>query len=241
MTSATHLPLPAAGEGGPRGRSGEGPAPHSPDASLPSPAGSAGPLCRRGERAEGAVVIKIGGSLVSDRERLRAILADCADNPPVAIVPGGGPFADAVRTAQAALGFDDRLAHCLALDAMGRMAEVFSALEPRLAIAASPGAVAGALARGVSVIWDPVALKAGHPDIAESWAVTSDSLALWLARTIGAERCILVKSADVPAHAGLAALARAGLVDAAFPGFAAAYPGAIEIRGPDASPERHAA
>ncbi|MEH3118562.1 MAG: uridylate kinase [Methylorubrum populi] len=186
-------------------------------------------------------VVKIGGSLVSDRERLRALLADCAQCAPVAIVPGGGPFADAVRATQATLGFDDALAHRLALDAMGRMAEVFSALEPRLAVAASPEAVAAALDRGRAAIWDPVALKAGRPDIAESWEVTSDSLALWLAARLGAERCVIVKSADIPPGADPAALARAGLVDAAFPRFAAAYPGDILIRGPEPVSGRHAA
>ena len=145
----------------------------------------------------------------------------------MAIVPGGGPFADAVRTAQGQLGFDDRLAHRLALDAMGRMAEVFCALEPRLSVAASPEAVADALDGGRSAIWDPVALKAGHPDIAESWEVTSDSLALWLATRLDAGRCILVKSANLPSETDPAILARDGLVDAAFPRFAASYPGAI--------------
>lgn len=202
--------------------------------------GAAGRLPSAESRREAAVV-KIGGSLVCDRDRLRAVLADCADDAPVAIVPGGGPFADAVRTTQGQLGFGDALAHRLALDAMGRMAEVFCAIEPRLAIAARPEALTDALAQGRSVIWDPVALKAGHPDIAESWAVTSDSLALWLATRLGAARCILVKSANIPAQTDPAALAQAGFVDAAFPRFAAAFPGAIVIRGPDAPHERHAA
>ncbi|MFD6318217.1 amino acid kinase family protein [Methylorubrum thiocyanatum] len=196
---------------------------------------------RSGDGRTGAAVVKIGGSLVSDRARLRTILSECADSAPVAIVPGGGPFADAVRTTQAQLGFDDRLAHRLALDAMGRMAEVFCALEPRLAVAASPEGVADALGRGRSVIWDPVALKAGHPDIPESWDVTSDSLALWLATRLGAGRCILVKSANLLFGTDPEILARDGLVDAAFPGFAAGYPGTILIRGPEALHERHAA
>jgi len=189
---------------------------------------------------DGAVV-KIGGSLVADRARLCAILAECVEEPPVAIVPGGGPFADAVRSTQAALGFDDTLAHCLALDAMGRMAEVFCALERRLTIAASPETVADALAQGRSVIWDPVALKAGHAEIAESWDVTSDSLALWLAGRLGVDRCTLVKSAKLPVQTDPAALARVGFVDAAFPRFAAAYRGAIVIRGPEDFRQRHAA
>jgi aspartokinase-like uncharacterized kinase len=182
-------------------------------------------------------VVKVGGSLVSEAARLRAVLADLAagDDGPCVVVPGGGPFADAVRASQATLGFDDALAHRLALDAMGRMAEVFCALEPRLRIAASWDAGSAILAQGGIPVWDPVDLKEGHPDIPETWAVTSDSLALWLATQWRARRCLLVKSIDRPAGAGLPDLARLGLVDAAFADFAGRYPGTIEIRGPGAA------
>lgn len=195
-------------------------------------------------------VVKLGGSLLADPERLRARLrrlAAGADGPCL-IVPGGGPFADAVRAAQGALGFDDALAHRLALDAMGRMAEVFLDLEPGLRIertlpdqdvsgsrdeAPSPAGERGpATGPGLARVWDPMALRAGHPDIPESWDVTSDSLALWLAQRIGAAACILVKSLGPPPGTGPAEWARLGLVDAAFPTFAARYRGTIRIEGP---------
>jgi aspartokinase-like uncharacterized kinase len=182
-------------------------------------------------------VVKLGGSLVADPPRLRACLAHLADGAaaPRVVVPGGGPLAEAVRSAQAALGFSDALAHRLALDAMGRMAEILSELEPRLVPARDPEAIAAVLAAGRVPVWDPVALRDGHPDIPETWDVTSDSLALWLAGAIGAPRCCLVKSADRPAGTDWAELARSGFVDAAFPAFAARYPGRIEIRGPGAA------
>ena len=237
MTRSAQSPPPSAGEGGPRSGAGEGSAVSGEFAfdrgqagpSLPSPVCSAGTLPRGGGRV--FAVVKLGGSLVTDRARLRTLLAACATQT-VAIVPGGGPFADAVRTAQAALGFDDALAHRLALDAMGRMAEIFCTLEPSLSLAESPEAVAESLAEGRAVVWDPAALKAGCTDIPESWEVTSDSLALWLATRLGAERCILQKSAPVPTT-DPQALAAAGLVDPAFPRFAALYPGEIVVRGPD--------
>ena len=181
-------------------------------------------------------VVKIGGSLLGDRARLLSALAALAAGAEgaVVVVPGGGPFAEAVRESQGRLGFCDSLAHRLALDAMGRVAEILCALEPALSRSADP-AEATALARAGRVpVWDPAALKAGHPDIPESWDVTSDSLALWLAERIGAGRCLLLKSADAPAPAGAdaAELARIGLVDAAFPAFAARFAGEIAIRGP---------
>ncbi|WP_245930562.1 uridylate kinase [Methylobacterium radiodurans] len=237
----------------------------------------------------GLTVVKLGGSLLADPERLRARLRRLAvgADGPCLIVPGGGPFADAVRTAQAALGFDDRLAHRLALDAMGQMAEVFLDLEPRLALVSTlppppsagegtprsrrgrdevpqkgsddagkrsslhegcassvrvaplsrPGLTAGppSPVEGggrAALVWNPSSLRAGHPDIPETWDVTSDSLALWLARDVGAAACILVKSAAPPPGTGPADWARHGLVDAAFPTFAARYRGSIRIEGP---------
>ncbi|TGD96032.1 uridylate kinase [Methylobacterium nonmethylotrophicum] len=176
-------------------------------------------------------VVKIGGSLVADGARLRRLLGALPDgvDGPVAIVPGGGALADAVRATQAALAFPDPLAHRLAIGAMAGMARIFAALEPRLAVTEDP---VECLAAGGVPVWDPSALAAGHPEIPESWDVTSDSLALWLAARLCARTCLLVKSADPAPGAGPAELARAGLVDAAFPGFATRFSGAIVLRGP---------
>jgi len=176
-------------------------------------------------------VVKVGGSLVADGGRLRRLLGALADGAdgPVVIVPGGAALADAVRTTQAALGFPDPLAHRLALGAMAGMARIFAGLEPRLAVTGDPADI---LAAGRVPVWDPSALAAGHPEIPEGWDVTSDSLALWLAARLSAETCLLVKSADPAPGAGPVELARAGLVDAAFAGFAARFSGRIVLRGP---------
>ncbi len=67
-------------------------------------------------------------------------------------------------------------------------------------------------------VWAPYALIAERTDIEESWRLTSDSLALWLAARIGAARCYLIKSIARQGHAASAGqLARDGIVDAAFP------------------------
>ena len=173
-------------------------------------------------------VVKVGGSLLASPDRLRAVLRDCAEGREgvCIVVPGGGPFAEAVRAAQNDLGFSDALAHRLALDAMGRMAEIFCDMEPRLRVVRDPVSMGG-----VAAIWDPAALKTGRPDIPERWDVTSDSLALWLAAEIGAATCLLLKSVDAPQGAGTDALSRLGLVDAAFPAFAARFSGRILLRG----------
>ena len=81
-------------------------------------------------------------------------------------------------------------------------------------------------------LWDPLELQAGNPDIPESWSMTSDSLALWLAGLLGAEHLVLLKSAEPPARLDPESLTAQGLVDAAFPAFARSFPGTIHLLGP---------
>ena len=176
-------------------------------------------------------VVKIGGSLEADPHRRRALLEAIGDGAHgrCIVVPGGGAFADAVRAAQARERFGDAEAHRRALDAMSDAAGIFRGIEPRLVQSLEPWAET---APARSRVWNPRALRAGHPDIPETWDVTSDSLALWLAARVGAERCVLVKSVDAPPGLDPAALARDRIVDAAFPGFAAGFEGTIEVWGP---------
>ncbi|MCJ2013979.1 uridylate kinase [Methylobacterium sp. J-076] len=177
------------------------------------------------------VVVKVGGSLLADEARLRAVLTALADGAegPCVVVPGGGRDADTVRTAQAEEGFSDAEAHRRALGAMGATAARFRAVAPGLSPSLAPWDETSA---ATALVWDPALLRDGHPAIPETWDVTSDSLALWLAARIGAPACILVKSADAPPGSDAEALSRSGLVDAAFPSFARVFCGTIAVRGP---------
>ena len=141
------------------------------------------------------LVVKVGGGLLR-AEGMDGLRRGCAEARelararPVLVVPGGGPFADAVRAVDAQLGLSDHIAHVLALRAMDQLgvllAELLPGAEPlpRLAAPRSLGLLAAAPA------------FAGRPDIPESWDVTSDSLAVLAAGAIGAEEAILLKPVD---------------------------------------------
>lgn len=176
-------------------------------------------------------VVKLGGSHVASpllRPWLRAIAAAAG---PVVLVPGGGPFADAVRAAQKVMGFDDRAAHAMALLAMAQGAIALASLEPALVVAEDDAAIARALAEAQVAVWSPSVRDA--PDVAKSWDVTSDSLALWLAARLQAVRAVIIKHRAVPGGASFAALAEDGVVDRAFPRFAASFAGEVVFAGPD--------
>jgi 5-(aminomethyl)-3-furanmethanol phosphate kinase len=141
------------------------------------------------------LVAKVGGSLWRSPLLSRWIAALAAWPGPSCIVPGGGPFADAVRAAQGPMRFSERAAHEMALIAMEQYGIALCDLFGGLALAATPREAAALRAQGRTPVWRPraMALEAALP---ACWDVTSDSLAAWYARESGAPRLLLIKSAD---------------------------------------------
>lgn len=163
------------------------------------------------------VVLKLGGSL-AESGRLSAMLAIVRRaRRPVVIVPGGGPFADAVRDMQRELGFSDDAAHDMALLAMHQMASAMQAMEPRLVAAETLVAMTRAWRQGRVPVWLPAKLCAGDRRIPRSWSITSDGLAARLAERLGCAELLVVKSRRVRPKTSAAVLARQGIVDPAFP------------------------
>jgi aspartokinase-like uncharacterized kinase len=175
-------------------------------------------------------VVKLGGSLSRD-PRLPEWLQMLAEfgGGLVTVVPGGAGFADAVREAQVRWHFDDVVAHNMAVLAMAQTAHMLHALEPRLVIAADDAQIRQALHAGRAALWLPLALLRDAPDMLTSWEVSSDSLALWLARRLNAERLVVVKSCSLNPALTLAELTATGVLDARFPDWAHEAAFRIEI------------
>ena len=175
-------------------------------------------------------IVKLGGSLAQD-PRLPGWLNMLAElgGGRVVVVPGGAAFADAVRASQAHWHFDDLAAHNMAVLAMAQTAHLFHALEPRLLLVSDEDEIRRALRAGQVALWMPLSLLRDAPDLLTSWEVTSDSLALWLARQQNAERLIVVKACAVQPHLTLAELTRRGTVDARFDRWASEAPFPIAV------------
>ena len=138
------------------------------------------------------LVVKIGGGLLRSGgldglRRACAEVTELAARRPVLVVPGGGPFADAVRAVDAQVGLGDDVAHALALGAMDQLGTLLAPLLP----GAEP------LARLVAPRRLGLLMAArAFADCAEtprSWAVTSDSLAVLAAAVVGGEEAVLLK------------------------------------------------
>jgi 5-(aminomethyl)-3-furanmethanol phosphate kinase len=162
-------------------------------------------------------VVKLGGSHATGpylKDWLAAIAAEAGS---IVIVPGGGPFADAVRTAQASIGYDDRAAHAMAMTAMAQFGCALTSLNPALTLASSRSAISRALKDGKVPVWSPEPM-ARAAVLSETWELTSDNLAAWLAGALGAGSLVLIKhgrfeGAAMDAHD----LVARGIVDPLFP------------------------
>ncbi|MBY0227500.1 MAG: uridylate kinase [Hyphomicrobium sp.] len=162
------------------------------------------------------LVLKLGGSLL-ESGRLTAVLDIVAKRKrPVIVVPGGGRFADQVRDAQAANGFDDASAHRLALFAMHQMANVIASRSRHFAPAATKEEIGMAGVNGLVPVWLPSTMAGADPTIPKSWDMTSDSLAAWLAGEVGAKDVALVKSCTVDPAATLDDVTATGIIDPLF-------------------------
>ena len=132
-------------------------------------------------------VVKVGGGIGDD-----ALPGVCAElgRHSLLVVPGGGRFADAVREADRRFALRDETAHRMAILGMEQFGWLLCDL--------IPGAVRCTDLTRIPTGRTSVLLPAGLPlDLPASWDVTSDSIAAWVARTVGAGRLVLVKAADV--------------------------------------------
>ena len=177
-------------------------------------------------------VVKLGGSYAFSLQLpawLEA-LAACAGR--VVIVPGGGPFADAVRHAQTKMGFSDAAAHRMGLMAMDQFGCAVASLGQGYVIAQSAGAIGHAVRTRQVPVWSPLPMALEADDLPASWDVTADSLAAWLAARLGTLRVVFVKQI-APPTASLEALIAAGILDRFLPRLLSERALEAYIVGPD--------
>lgn len=142
------------------------------------------------------IVVKVGGGLLAFPGHLDAVLAalaDAASTSRVLIVPGGGPFADAVRAVDRELTLSDDAAHWMAVLAMDQYAHLLVSRLRSAGLASDAAGIAAELDRGRLPVLAPSRWLRDADPLPHSWDVTSDSIAAWVAGEVGARRLVLVK------------------------------------------------
>lgn len=178
-------------------------------------------------------VVKLGGSLANSEELPHWLdVIATAGAGKVVVVPGGGPWADEVREAQKREGFNDCVAHRRALRAMEQYGRVLATMRSEFVLTDSVAAIREVLTHGQVPVWMPYEMVVADPSIPESWDVTSDSLAAWLAGKLNALALLLVKSFVITEpQPAIEDMVRRGWVDPGFTQFTSSGPFQIRVLG----------
>jgi aspartokinase-like uncharacterized kinase len=141
-------------------------------------------------------VIKIGGAITAipgALDRVCHAVAVAAAHHRIVVVPGGGPFADAVRLFEQSHTLSPDASHWMAILAMDQYALVLSERITGSVLVDEAGAVSEALGCGRLAVLAPSRWMRTADVLPHSWAVTSDSIAAFVAGALDATRLILIK------------------------------------------------
>jgi aspartokinase-like uncharacterized kinase len=146
----------------------------------------------------GLTVIKVGGGLSATPGALDAVgaaIAAAGRRARLLVVPGGGPFADAVRGFERVERLSADAAHWMAILAMDQYAHVLAERIPA-PLLEEPGAISSALGTAGVAVLAPYRWMRAADVLPHTWDATSDSVAAFVAGALDAERLVLVKPTD---------------------------------------------
>jgi hypothetical protein len=143
-------------------------------------------------------IVKVGGSLGKGPGLvpLMKTLVKLGTRHDILVIPGGGLFADAIRDYDRRYGLDSRAAHWMAILAMDQFAHLISSLVPKTCLIRNLKDAQRAREKKLLPVLLTYDLLWEKDDLPNSWDLTSDSIAAWVA--IGAKSCrlVLLKSVD---------------------------------------------
>ena len=144
-------------------------------------------------------VVKVGGSLAEMPEQLIALcakLSALARNYGLVMVPGGGRFADVVRDSDERFNLSSGVSHRMAILGMDQFGMLLAQITPN-SCATYSLEDARQLAETVAVpIFLPSRLLFREDPLKNSWDVTSDSIAAYVAGKLQAAKLVLVTDVD---------------------------------------------
>jgi aspartokinase-like uncharacterized kinase len=167
-------------------------------------------------------VLKLGGSLLDLpglRDKLRAVLAAF---PRPALLVGGGGTTDVVRAMDKCHGLGEETSHWLATRGLTLNGHIVAALLGESVVVADRAAMSAAWAIGKTPVLDALAFleedeRTSIAPLPHTWSATSDSVGARIARLLGADTYVLIKSTPLPTGVDAAEAARRGIVDEWFP------------------------
>jgi aspartokinase-like uncharacterized kinase len=144
-------------------------------------------------------VIKVGGSLAEKPAALKTLgskLSEIAEKHSIAVVPGGGKFADVVREFDQQYALSADAAHMMAILGMDQFGLLLSQVIPKSCTTYSLSDAKRFSAVKAVPIFLPSRLIFRENPLESSWDVTSDSITAYVASQLNADKLILVTDVD---------------------------------------------
>ena len=143
-------------------------------------------------------VLKVGGSLAENPTCLTKLcrkLSVLAKEYRIVVVPGGGEFADTVRKLDKTYGLSDVVAHKMAIVAMDQYGLFLSDITPNSYVSHSLEEISNPVKDKVPIFL-PSQLMFREDPLENSWDVTSDTIAAYIAGKLHAKKLVLVTDVD---------------------------------------------
>ena len=145
------------------------------------------------------IVVKVGGSLTAYPEKLKTLckkLSELSQYHSLIIVPGGGEFADSTRRIDEKFSLSCRVSHRMAILGMDQYGLLLSDLTPQSVTVTKLWKTTRVLGSGHLPIFLPSDLFFKEDPLENSWDITSDSIATYLAGRLHASKVLLVTDVD---------------------------------------------
>ena len=143
--------------------------------------------------------MKVGGSLALNPQKLRILcrkLSDISKKQKLIIIPGGGEFADTVRTLDKRFNLSEQSSHQMAILAMDQYGHLLANLIGNSCLVDKLENVKTVLDSGKLPIFLSSSYFACADPLPNSWDITSDSIAAHIAGQLGACKIVLITDVD---------------------------------------------
>ncbi len=146
-----------------------------------------------------ASVLKVGGSLAVCPEKLKALcneLSLSSKTHRLVVVPGGGEFADLVRSLDKRFSLSCSVSHKMAILGMDQYGLLLVDLIPNSVAVNKLEEIEYFLDMGKLPVFLPSSLMLKENPLENSWDVTSDSIAMYIASRLNVSRVLFVTDVD---------------------------------------------